>query len=233
LRQRTTILDSAGGQRRHVGHIAEKYDGTVLDAVAKVESDIAEASTRKIPSDREDFASHVGKVAEFLVANPGIDGVPKQALRAALHALHYLHEEKGHFHRDLKWDNILIRGSETEADLVLGDLGSCTACDSPERLLETNKSTFPPPETQADRTKWGAKSDIWALGLMVIQLYHLCPLPAGSAELARWHSDFLTNRLDPIKKAMPDIGDFLEKCLAKDPSKRPAAHDLLGAPLLA
>ncbi|KAL1894807.1 MAP kinase kinase Wis1 [Ceratocystis pirilliformis] len=166
------------------------------------------------------------------------DGVPEDVLQhitlATVFGLNELKETHNIIHRDVKPTNILVntRGQVKICDFgVSGDLVASKAktnigCQSympPERIYSN-----PTLETEDDGS-YGVQSDIWSLGLSIIE----CALGKYPYDV---NASILV-QLNTIVKGeapkLPEVGysataqDFVASCLAKNPTHRPTYTALL------
>ncbi|EGR30225.1 protein kinase domain protein [Ichthyophthirius multifiliis] len=84
----------------------------------------------------------------------------------------YVHQDKEHmqkFMHDIKWENLLI---DKDGNIVITDFGLSREFGSPERALTANTYTvnYRPPEIILGSTQYGPKSDMWALGVVFIEI---------------------------------------------------------------
>ncbi|KAL7470211.1 hypothetical protein ACHAXS_011342 [Conticribra weissflogii] len=109
------------------------------------------------------------------LTNQRISSITKQILSA----LSYMHN-RGYFHRDIKPENILIRG-----DLVkVADFGLARDIRShPPYTYYVSTRWYRAPEVILRSTIYGPPIDIFATGLILAELYSLCPLFPGESEI--------------------------------------------------
>jgi len=109
------------------------------------------------------------------LTNERISMITKQILSA----LSYMHK-RGYFHRDIKPENILIRG-----DLVkVADFGLARdiSSHSPYTYYVSTR-WYRAPEVILRSNFYGPPIDIFATGLILAELYSLCPLFPGESEI--------------------------------------------------
>ncbi|KAL2023136.1 hypothetical protein VTK56DRAFT_3742 [Thermocarpiscus australiensis] len=155
---------------------------------------------------------------------------------ATLGGLTYLYSKHHIMHRDIKPSNILVnsRGSIKLCDFgVSGELINSVA----DTFVGT--STYMAPERiQGD--KYTVKSDVWSFGLTIMelaigkfpfaaseQLSDAESAPAGILDLLQQIVHEPAPRL-PKSDAFPQcLEDMIQKCLYKEPERRPTPQELL------
>jgi len=155
-------------------------------------------------------------------------------IRSVLEALMHIHT-CGIVHRDIKVENILLRGHRCHP--VVADFGlACHIGDSSEIRRICGTPGYVPPEVLAKKG-WKAKSDVFALGVV---LYFIL-----SGKLPFWASDTQStlhrtlhnpipfDRHKSFEAAGPLCREFIRLALCKDPLGRPSVEIALGAPWLA
>lgn len=140
--------------------------------------------------------------------------------------------EKGIVHRDIKPDNILV-GSDKKPRVA--DLGLAKQIDDPEinRLTATGVVVGTPlyvsPEGIRDPATISDRSDIYSLGATFYHMLTGRPPFEGATPYEVMHGH-LQGKLTPIRQLRPNVSDSLchmvERCLSKDPNRRPSALEL-------
>jgi serine/threonine protein kinase len=127
-------------------------------------------------------------------------------------------------HRDLKSDNILISQS---GEIKLGDLGASAFLTRDKRRRNTVVGTpdWMAPEQKTGQS-YGNKVDIWALGIVCIEM--MCGQPPEQPPNSTILSiqDFLD--MPENQDWSGDLKKFLEKCIRENPNKRYSAEKLSG-----
>ncbi|XP_055983700.1 interferon-induced, double-stranded RNA-activated protein kinase-like [Sorex fumeus] len=141
-----------------------------------------------------------------------------QFFEQIVEGVNYIHE-KGYIHRDLKPSNIFL---VDEKQIKIGDFGFVTSLENDsQRTTDTGTDWYTSPE-QNSSTDYGSEVDIYALGIIFLELTHICKT---SSEMAKIFSQLkegeIPKEFSGRKKAL------LEQLLALDPSKRPSAQELL------
>lgn len=173
-----------------------------------------------------------GSLADMLKATgKGIDEkyVP-QLIKEIMQALTYMHAE-GKIHRDIKCGNILLsdRGEVKLADFgVVGQLSD---------TIQKRKTTVGTPYWMAPEVikgnSYDTSADIWSCGITAIEM--VCARPPRHD--IHWMKALMEIPHDPPPKLegdfSPQLKDFVQKCLMKDPSERMTANECLEHPYLA
>ena len=135
----------------------------------------------------------------------------------------YAHEQ-GIVHRDLKPENILGFSNGTTLTYKIADFGISKFIGA---MGKTSTSVGSPvymaPEQFYDR--YGLKSDIYALGVMLFELLHNeLPFNGSHVEIFKGHLEAAV----PIAHDVPpSIADLLTRMMAKEATERPDASELL------
>ncbi|XP_055981673.1 interferon-induced, double-stranded RNA-activated protein kinase-like [Sorex fumeus] len=141
-----------------------------------------------------------------------------QFFEQIVEGVNYIHE-KGYIHRDLKPSNIFL---VDEKQIKIGDFGFVTSLENDsQRTTDTGTDWYRSPE-QNSSTNYGSEVDIYALGIIFLELTHICKT---SMEIEKIFSQLKEGEIPrgfcSREKAL------LEQLLAEDPSKRPSAQELL------
>ncbi|KAK8870585.1 hypothetical protein M9Y10_008471 [Tritrichomonas musculus] len=172
-----------------------------------------------------------------------------------LHGLHYVHRQ-GFFHRDLKPDNLLWSGHT----LKIADFGLAKEIRSRPPYTEYVATRwYRAPEIILRHEFYNSPVDIWAVGVIMAELFLGKPLFCGSSETDQFYKICsvlgppnsqnwpdgvkLANRLGirltnnhvvPLSKLIPNASkeaiDLMNQMIKYDPSKRPNAQQALQHP---
>jgi len=103
----------------------------------------------------------------------------KVIIKQILKALAYM-EEQGYFHRDLKPENILITGTTVK----VADFGLVKEINSQPPFSDyISTRWYRAPECLLNSLIYDSSIDVWAVGLIMTELYNLKPLFPGSNEI--------------------------------------------------
>eukprot|EP00127_Corallochytrium_limacisporum_P002713 Clim_evm22s136 gene=Clim_evmTU22s136 len=103
----------------------------------------------------------------------------RRYMYSTMKALEFMHS-RGIFHRDVKPENILLRGKTAK----LADLGSVRETNVQGPLTEyISTRWYRAPECLLSSGQYGAKMDIWAVGCVLFEILTLKPLFPGSNEV--------------------------------------------------
>jgi serine/threonine protein kinase len=152
-------------------------------------------------------------------------------LREVLKGIEFMHASQ-RIHRDLKSDNILLSYA---GDVKIGDFGAAAQLTA-ERVSRTTVIGTPcwmaPEQIKGD--PYDCKVDIWALGIVAIELAEGAP-PYLLESPFRAQLMIVTSESPRLKepgKWSEGFADLLRCCLRKDPSTRLSASELLTHPVL-
>ncbi|KAJ5068579.1 sterile20-like kinase isoform b-related [Anaeramoeba ignava] len=150
-------------------------------------------------------------------------------LFSTLQGLVYLHKNDI-IHRDLKAANILL----TENGKVkIADFGVSKKLNShsSQTLSVIGTPYWMAPEVMKGQ-KYDFKADIWSLGITAIELVEMEP---PNTDIHPLRAMFMIPKMEPpnLKNSSnfsKPFCDFIQKCLVKEPSKRPTTEELLQHP---
>lgn len=156
----------------------------------------------------------------------------KYVIKETVEGLAYLHENCFVIYRDMKAGNILL---SENGDVKLADFG--VSAKNKSKLERRNTFIGTPfwmsPELirceTDEQLSYDYKIDIWALGITCIELAEKEP-PNNLISPNRVLIKILKSEPPSLKssgKWSPEFKDFVQKCLEKDPNKRPCARELL------
>lgn len=142
-------------------------------------------------------------------------------------AIQYIHS-KNIMHRDLKPENILL---DADLNVKLCDFGWSTEYyefENRETLCGTYE--YMAPEIFF-RNKQSRKTDVWALGILLFELFHGQAPFRGTRMDTVMHA--IMRNIVAFKKTLrSEIKDLIIKILIFDPKKRPNINEVLRDPLL-
>ena len=157
-----------------------------------------------------------------------------------LHALH----KKRILHRDLKTENIFLN---KQNEVRIGDFGLARQgpstqepVDDPKTQARTQNALeventskvgtpfYLAPELVYEETRqpYSAKSDVWALGVI---LYELCALrkPFTGQNESELYKSITNDQVANILSVSSEMMTLIKKMLRKDPAKRPTTQQIL------
>ncbi|KIK62480.1 hypothetical protein GYMLUDRAFT_41932 [Collybiopsis luxurians FD-317 M1] len=97
-------------------------------------------------------------------------GIVRQAAKRVLGGLVYLYEEMGVLHRDIKPSNLLLN---SEGEVKLCDFGVSGELENSVAKTFVGTSVYMSPE-RIQGSDYSIKSDVWSLGITLIELAHGC-----------------------------------------------------------
>jgi eukaryotic-like serine/threonine-protein kinase len=143
-----------------------------------------------------------------------------RGLAEALSAIH----AAGVVHRDLKPANVLLAGDGPRV-IDFGISRAVEASALTHTGLVVGSPGFMSPE-QAEGRKVGPPSDVFSLGaVLAFAATGQGPFGSGSTPALVYRVVHSAPQLDPVPA---EVRPLIDRCLAKDPARRPTANDLLG-----
>jgi serine/threonine protein kinase len=152
-------------------------------------------------------------------------------LKEILNALKNMHQSY-RIHRDIKSDNVLL---SLEGTVKLGDFGYAAqlTAEQDKRTTVVGTPSWMAPELVIG-SRYDGKVDIWSLGIVSLEMAEGEPPnlrenpmkalyltatgpPPSLSEKGKWSHEFNV---------------FVEKCLTKDPDRRPSAEELCLDPFI-
>jgi len=120
-----------------------------------------------------------------------------------------------------------------EGRIKLADLGVAFNMNSATEPEPAGSPHWMAPEV-ASGSRPAPSNDIWALGIMLIELIEGSPPHSSIPPLSVL--EVVCNAPSPILRKVPawgpQLSNLISECLTKDPRKRPSAKDLLGHPFI-
>ncbi|XP_038628534.1 interferon-induced, double-stranded RNA-activated protein kinase isoform X1 [Tachyglossus aculeatus] len=132
----------------------------------------------------------------------------------------YIHSQTL-IHRDLKPENIFV---VDENNIKIGDFGLATSLIAKEKTVGRGTERYMSPEQRLS-TKYGTEVDIFALGLILFELLHICPT---ASEVYRiWDKIRVCEFPVEFVDRHPKEKKLLQKLLSQKPEQRPKASEIL------
>lgn len=160
--------------------------------------------------------------------DPLNEGEISAILGGVLSGLGYLHHANL-IHRDMKPQNVLIDDS---GEVKIADFGVSTQLGR-ENTQEVGTPLYMSPEV-LDGAPYDARSDIWALGIMAIELAEGKPPHADEHMLKVMVlvSEGPAPTFANPNRFTGEFQQFINLCLRKNPDERASTTDLLGHPFI-
>ncbi|KAK2358636.1 mitogen-activated protein kinase kinase [Trifolium repens] len=182
-----------------------------------------------------------GSMADLLnkvktIPEPYLSAICKQVLKGLM----YLHHERHIIHRDLKPSNLLINHI---GEVKITDFGVSAIMENTSGQANTFIGTYnymSPERINGSQRGYNYKSDIWSLGLILLEcaLGRFPYTPPDQSE--RWESIFelIETIVDkppptpPAEQFSAEFCSFISACLQKDPANRLSAQELMELPFI-
>ena len=168
---------------------------------------------------------HCGSVGAYLRSGNRLSEEElREVVSCCLLGLSYLHN-RNVMHRDIKPDNLFISESGV---IKLGDFGLAVQLDHSCSVRNTvcGTSLYMAPEVYEEEAC--LKSDVWALGISIIEMAENKNPFAGMASVKIMNQ--VLNKPSPSLSSSgwsSDLVGFVKKCLVKDANERLCVNDLL------
>ncbi|KAJ9475423.1 MAP kinase kinase MKK1/SSP32 [Pseudozyma hubeiensis] len=207
---------------RYYGAFLEEQDTSIAICMEYAEAGSLDAIYKKVKSRNGRTGEKVlGKVAECV-----------------LKGLSYLHERKI-IHRDIKPSNIVVT---RQGQIKLCDFGVSGELINSVAGTFTGTSFYMAPE-RIRGLAYTITSDVWSLGLTILEVAsNRFPFPAegepplGPIDLLSYVVNMKVPELQDDEKAgvkwSRALRDFIERCLEKEPTKRPGPHKMISHPFI-
>ncbi len=209
------LREGRAAAKVHSDHVVRIYSTGEVNGHVFLVLELVDGETMATRMDR------LGAMDPWAVAHIGFD------VSLGLAAIH----EAGIVHRDIKPDNLLIAGN---GRVKIADLGLAKVSDD-LKLTATRALVGTPlyvaPEGVLDPQSIAAPSDVYGLGAT---LYHaIAGVPPynypDASTVIRAKIEGPPARLRQLRSDVPaEICQMIERCLDREPSKRPTASELAG-----
>ena len=174
------------------------------------------------------------------------ESVVAHHFKQILQGLHYLHQQ-GVVHRDLKLDNVLIKGDQSYGDVKIADFGLSALVNMETRGYDRNQSSkrkeftglkemwgtasyFAP---EVINCAYGPQADMWSAGVILYEMISgTHPFDAETEDELFYKIQNGKYKMEgPIwDKVSADAKDLVKKILTVDPRERHSATDSLQHP---
>lgn len=137
-------------------------------------------------------------------------------------AIEHIHSI-GYIHRDIKPENIFL---DKDMNALLGDFGWCShVADASYRYQKAGTYEYMSPEALNGKLQ-GREVDIWALGILLYELFHNQePFPGRSSTEVL--GSIQKKAVEFFSDVPKEAKDLIVKILVIDPKKRPTIREIL------
>lgn len=206
--------------------VQERSSLTSIDHlnVVRMHDLVVEGSTLAIVMDRVSGGDLRGALDSFPTLPPAEVARLGAGIAAGLAAVH----KAGLVHRDIKPENVLLDTTSSPATPKVTDFGIARIADASATTrssMMVGTPNYMAPEISEGATPTPAV-DVYALGILLYEMASgVTPFEGGSyLAVIRRHSEQLPGRPDGIPD---DLWSAIEDMLAKDPTERPSAQQLV------
>jgi p21-activated kinase 1 len=156
------------------------------------------------------------------------DGFIAAVARSCLSAISCIHS-KGLIHQDIKSENILV---SVEGEIKVTDFGLSSKITDSVRDPHAGTVDYHAPEMLAPVPAFCEKVDIWAMGIVVVEMVNGSP-PYSSAPVDQVRQLILANPTPVLSEPVTDLlGSFIHSLCTVDQEVRPSAATALEDPFL-
>lgn len=153
-------------------------------------------------------------------------------IRQVLRGVAYLHS-KGVAHRDIKPENILCAVAPNAAfRIILSDFGDAAVVTRGRMKSEVGTSFYRAPESRAPEQGHDFSVDIWAVGMLTLQLFvglqelpGLDKLDLSTQSKIDEYLNSVLSRVFPSGEMSDNGQDFIRSCVSHESEDRPSARD--------
>jgi serine/threonine protein kinase len=174
-----------------------------------------------------------GNLTDLIMDKAGIIPEPIMAyiLKEVITGLLHLHSQF-RIHRDIKSDNILL---SLDGAVKLGDFGYAAqlTAEQDKRTTVVGTPSWMAPELVVG-SRYDGKVDIWSLGIVSLEMAEGEPpnLRENPMKALYLTATGPPPSLSEKQKWTPEFNQFVDRCLTKDPDRRPSAEQLLSHPFI-
>ena len=142
-------------------------------------------------------------------------------------AVEFMHNN-GYIHRDIKPENILLTAN---LSVLLADFGWCSALkDVAYRFKSAGTYEYMSPEAIRSEIQ-SEKSDIWALGILLYELYHKQE-PFSGKDSKEVYESIKNKQVEFFNDVPEESIDLIISILAIEEEKRPSIREILNHPFV-